>query len=253
MRLKNFFLILLIGVAVFFFRAWHNPSYWIHLWLKKPQKVAAEDMIIFFNNNVLKENSLKNSFYKDIPEDKKIKLSPSSREITFITYLKKTNGKVLFLINFRGYWWLDEKSALHCEASLLDFKNSLAYIDWKFLDLWQNANERKHHPRIKITLSQTKDKSIDAYSVFITTGNIQKDLPPLQQIIFAGDPLLDEAVTSNPSHKYPVIPDCSSCVLFPSEKELILKRYQNSELILNENLLKKFDKTKPVYVTIQLP
>jgi len=269
MRLKIFLLLIALGCIIFFLRT-YQPG----LMRKSPtENTTPARQVIFFSNRILDETSADINLSQPHLEDKIIKLirEPDQQKIIFTARLKKTSGQVLFLINLKGYLWLDEKSALTSQekdgVTLADFKNALAFIDWKILDYWRaypNFNDKNNRPEfsdIKITLSQEEKeedgkgnlKSIDAFKAFKKENNPRAI--GLTRIIFAGDPLLDDIILKYPSHdeKSDILPDCSSCAIFPSEKEIILRRYGSEWLTLDEKVLKEFDTRKPVKVCITIP
>lgn len=249
MRLKIFLLIVFLGALVLLARRMFEPG----LSIRQIRGSADGDggELVFFSNQILKEKNLSSG----ANEENSVILSPEKRELRFVARLKKTRGKVLFLVNLKGYYWLDGKSAFLSESSLSDFKNALAYADWAIFERWRSSSEKgqKTLPEnIRITLSQN-GKSIDAQDAFMPISGDDSGFITLARIVFAGDPLLDDIVLTNPAHKSaPLVPDCSSCAVFPSEKEIITHMYQNRELTLNEKALKIFDTKKPVKITIAL-
>jgi len=249
MRFKFFLLIISLGIIILLIRTYIKRNTTI------PNRTASksEDVIFFSGNKIFTANNP--PLDAVFPDDKTIILNRAKRELTFPARIRKTDGKVLFFINLKGYYWLDENAALISEVSLTDFQNALAYLDWKILDMWRgnNLSDKSRTTDVRITITQQENtQDVEVWNALLISDSEKKSLP-LQRLIFAGDPILDNAIISNPSHSTSFLPDCSSCPLLPTEKELISKQYARTYLTLNEKSLSIFDKNKPVKITVYLP
>lgn len=133
-----------------------------------------------------------------------------NKTIIFDGEIIKDSGEVQFLINLKGYEWLNERVSILGDLSLGTFQNAFALLDWA---LWESLYFNKK-PKRKILISIIdKEKEIPAETL-IFKKNLDFSI-----FIFLGHPYFDNFVLKETQK------DCKKCPLLPEEMKFINKSF----------------------------
>lgn len=190
---------------------------------------------------VLMRNKKESPQEKDVFKFGEVVANKKERHISFKADIQKNEGNVLFLIYLHGYKWLKENSAVVSDAKLLDMQKAIAFVDWELWDELWNSKKTKRTGGIKVALKQGEIIS-DARDLLKNDGS------DIYDIIFTGTPYFDASVLYSPDS-----PPCTSCPLYPIEKEAIMKMIKNPKGLTLSEKIKAFDKNKPVTIYIYVP
>ncbi|MCS7249866.1 MAG: hypothetical protein N2323_01985 [candidate division WOR-3 bacterium] len=124
--------------------------------------------------------------------------------ILFEGTIIKNRGEVKFLINPKGYEWLNEKVGILGNISLINLQNALAFLNWA---LWESLYIYKNLSRKISLFIITNDKEIAAESLIVSKENQLTFL----NLIFLGDPYWDNIVLKE---NYS---NCQKCPLLEEE------------------------------------
>lgn len=133
-----------------------------------------------------------------------------NRTVVFEGEIMKKEGEVQFLINLRGYEWLNKEASILSHLSLITLQNAFAFLDWVF---WESLYiYRKLTKKISVSIV-TQNKEIPAESLIFT-----KDTEiSLFNLIFLGHPYLDNCGFKE-DYAF-----CKNCPFWEEEKNFINK------------------------------
>ncbi len=166
-----------------------------------------------------------------------VEVDPGKNKIRFPARVRRTEGKITFLLHLRGYEWLKEQSALVSPAHLAHLQEAIALLDWELWDyLWYNQ-ELPDGYRLEIIL-RGADKTVESPALV-------HENPALVQLLFFGTPYFDEVALGTSS-----ILDCRNCPLYSREKQLIEEEITGGRQLTLQDF--PFHKGEKVEVTIQV-
>ncbi|MEO0088979.1 MAG: hypothetical protein ABIK56_00400 [candidate division WOR-3 bacterium] len=162
-------------------------------------------MLTFF----LTKNSQKRIFEL---RKKSVIVDSINKIIIFPGKVNKNKGEVQFLINLKGYEWLNEKASILSNIPLTTLQNALAFLDWA---LWESLYIYKRLTRKISVLIITHEKEIPAESLILT-----KNTPlNILNLIFLGDPYWDNFILKEK------FDNCKKCSFLEEEIKFINKSF----------------------------
>ncbi len=187
----------------------------------------------FFITFLIIKKSKKSIFYL---VEKNLIIDSVNKIIIFPGEINKKEGVVQFLINLRGYEWLNEKASILSNVSLVSLQRALAFLDWA---LWESLYIHKKLKRKISVLIIADEREIPVESLILAKENQLFIL----NLIFLGDPYWDNFILKESSV------NCEKCPLLEEEIRFINKIFPQRYLLNT----KSFPIDKKVKIKLVLP
>lgn len=144
----------------------------------------------------------------------------SRREVSFEGIVRKSQGRVQFLIYLQGYKWLEEQSAIVSSAYLSDLQKAIALLDWK---IWEEIihraagyiSETKQEDRLCVTIKH-KNEEVPAGDLVVAD-----DVLRFSDFIFPGSLYFDVVALEGGGQ----LTDCLQCPFFPIERKILSESF----------------------------
>ncbi|MEO0096679.1 MAG: hypothetical protein ABIK78_01115 [candidate division WOR-3 bacterium] len=169
-------------------------------------------------------------------EEKNLIVDSINKIIIFPGEVNKNKGEVQFLINLKGYEWLNEKASILSNIPLTALQNALAFLDWV---LWESLYVYKKLTRKISVLIIVNEKEVPVESLIFPKENPVNFL----NLIFLGDPYWDNLILKES------YADCKKCPFLEEEIKFINKSF-SQKYLLNT---KFFPSDKKIKIKLILP
>lgn len=168
--------------------------------------------------------------------EKNLMIDSVNKIIIFTGEVNRKEGEVQFLINLKGYKWLNEKVSILSDVPLATLQKALAFLDWV---LWESLYIHKKLTRKISVLIITNEKKIPAESLILGK---EREVSILN-LIFLGDPYWDNFILKEN------FVNCGKCPFLEEEIKFINKTFPQ-RYVLNT---KSFPVDKKVKIKLILP